>query len=293
MNDHKAYERSVIKTYAADQIVRDFPNWLRDTAKYLSYQWLGPVTRRVIIAPPTRFLVICHSRTGSNFLLWLLGSHPLILHVGEPFGAYNLECEWIRRRVLQFGAVPYLEEQLLRKGHEAAVGFKFLYQQLEASFAEQWSISDMSELIPFMCTGYVPKVIHLKRRDRLANLVSHRIAEITKTYVLFNPNKRSNHIEITLTPEECEADFAQVAAWEQRYDGLFAQHALLPVYYEDLHADTQNQGQHILDFLEVKQHRLQEQTLKQNVRPIREVVTNYEALKQHFAGTIWASVFDA
>ncbi len=290
---YQEHQKKTISEYAADQMARNFFNWFRDTVKYLNNLWLGTLYRRLIKRAPTPFLVICHSRTGSNFLLWLLTSHPRILHIGEPFGSYQLEHPWVMSRIREIGTVGYLKERLQRKGNENAVAFKLLYEQLEPNFAEKWGLSDMQDLREFLCDSADLKVIHLKRRNRLQNLISHRIAQVTKTYILFNPNKRMNDIQIELTPQECEAEFAKVAALEQQYAEMFAHHPTLEVCYETLAADTRNEGRRILDFLGLKQRRLQEQTVKQNVRPVQEVVRNYEALKAHFAGTIWEGAFDA
>src|SRR5207244_2299235 len=112
------------------------------------------------------FLVICHSRTGSNFLLWLLASHPRILHIGEPFGAYQLEHDWVSTRIRDIGSVGYLQELLQRKGNEDAVGFKLLYQQLSPEFAEQWNLADLAFLREFLVDLGDLKVIHLKRHGR-------------------------------------------------------------------------------------------------------------------------------
>jgi LPS sulfotransferase NodH len=290
---YQEHQKKTISEYAADQMARNFFNWLRDTVKYLNNLWLGPFYRRLFKRAPMPFLVICHSRTGSNFLLWLLTSHPRILHIGEPFGSYQLEYPWVMARIREIGTTGYLKERLQRRGNENAVGFKLLYEHLKPGFAEKWGLSDMESLREFLQGSADLKVIHLKRQNRLQNLISHRVAEVTKTYILFNPNKRVNDIQIELSPQECEAEFVRVAALEQHYAEMFAHHPILEINYETLVADTRNEGRRILDFLGLKQRRLQEQTVKQNVRPMQEVVRNYEALKAHFSGTIWESVFDA
>jgi LPS sulfotransferase NodH len=290
---YQQHRKKTIAEYAADQMKRNFFNWLRDTVKYLNNLWLGPLYRRLIKRAPMPLLVICHSRTGSNFLLWLLTSHPRILHIGEPFGSYQLEYPWVMTRIREIGAVDYLKERLQRKGNEHAVVFKILYEQLESGFAEKWDLADMENLGRFVRDSADLKVVHLKRRNRLQNLISHRIAEVTKTYVLFNPDKRVNDIQIELTPRECEAEFVRVAALEQRYADMFAHHPMLEVVYEDLAANTQSEGGRILEFMGLKPRRLQEQTVKQNVRSVQDVVRNYDALKAHFRGTMWESEFGA
>lgn len=294
MHEHqKQFPMKVILEYAADQILRDRLNWLRDTVKYLNNLWLGPIYRKLITHPPVPFLVICHSRTGSNFLLWLLTSHSHILHIGEPFGNYHIRQPWVISHIREIGSVAYLKEGLQRLGNEDAVIFKIVYEHLEPHYAEHWGITDMDDLQEFIVNSPGLKVIHLKRRNRLQNLISHRIANVTKEYILFNPNKRVNDIQIELTPEECETEFSRIAELEKHYDALFAHHPMLEVWYENLYADTQGEGKRILQFMGMKQRRLQEQTVKQNIRPVTEVVKNYQALKAYFAGTIWEGIFDA
>jgi LPS sulfotransferase NodH len=292
-NDYQEFREKTNRQYAADQMARNFFNWLRDAVKYLNNLWLGPLYRRLIKRAPTPFLVVCHSRTGSNFLLWLLTSHPRILHIGEPFGSYQLEYPWVMERIRAIGTVGYLKERLQRKGNENAVAFKLLYEHLKPDFAKKWDLADMENLGKFVRDSADLKVIHLKRRNRLENLISHRIAEVTKTYILFNPNRRVNDIQIELTPQECEAEFFRVAALEQHYTDMFAHHPMVEVFYETLVADTQNEGRRILSFLGLKPRRLQEQTVKQNVRSVQDVVRNYEALQAHFRGTRWESEFSA
>jgi LPS sulfotransferase NodH len=285
------HQQQVNQSFARDQKARNFAGWFRGYIKYLRYQYLGPVYRRLITQPPEPVLVICNARTGSNFLLWLLASHPRILHIGEPFGAYKLEKQWVMSRIQEVGSVAYLQEAMQRKGNEQAVIFKMLYPHLEDEHAAKWNL-DLPALCDHVVNNPDLKVIHLKRRGRLESLISLRLADVTKQYVLFNPHKRTDDLHIELTPEECEAHFARVAAWERHYDALFAEHPVFEVCYEDLYADTKNQGNRILDFLRVKRRRMEEQTVKQNVRSPREVVTNYNALKAYFTGTVWAGQFD-
>jgi LPS sulfotransferase NodH len=260
--------------------------------KGANHSMFGPVYRKVIKSQPAPLLVICHSRTGSNFLLWLLASHPRIMHIGEPFGTNELVHPWVVSRIHEVGSLEYLKERLQRKSNERVTAFKFQYVQFESEFAEKWNIPDLKDIRAYLSSAKDMKVIHLRRHNRLENLISHRLAAITKKYVLFNPKKREDHLQVELTPEECVAEFEKVTAFEQYYAELFSAHPLLNVYYEDLYKSTQTEGKRILDFLGINHAPLRERTVKQNIRPMREVLINYDALKLHFTGTVWESVFN-
>lgn len=292
LKQYVSFNFKMMRDYNIDQMTRDFPAYLREVLKGMNNGALGPVYRRLIKTAPAPLLVICHARTGSNFLLWLLSSHPHIVHNGEPFGTNVLVHPWIISRIREVGPLKYLKEGFQRKSNEQVIAFKFLYLQFEPEYAERWSIPALEEVRKYLSGALDMKVIHLKRRNRLENLISLRIAEVTKKYVLFNPKKRVGDIQIELTPEECSAEFEKISALEKHYAELFAGHPVLNIYYEDLYMDTQSEGKRILEFLEVKQKPLRERTVKQNIRPIREVLKNYDELKKHFTGTVWESMFN-
>jgi hypothetical protein len=285
------YKLNMMREYNVDQMTRDFPSYLREVFKGANNSMLGSVYRKVIKSQPAPLLVICHSRTGSNFLLWLLESHPRIAHIGEPFGTNELVLPWVVSRIREVGPLDYLKERLQRKSNERITAFKFQYAHFEPEFAEKWNIPELEGIRTYLSSALGMKVIHLKRRNRLENLISHHLAAITKKYILFNPQKRVDDLQVELTPEECVAEFEKVEAFEKYYADLFSTHPLLNVYYEDLYKNTQTEGKRILDFLGIKRAPLRERTVKQNIRPMREVLINYDALKAHFAGTVWETMF--
>jgi LPS sulfotransferase NodH len=262
------------------------------TTKWGRQELLGPFYRWTRVHPPTQFFIICRARTGSNLLVWLLDSHSKIRPLTEPFGPYDLRKTWIQNQILDHGLIAYLEHQLQPKANEAAVGFKVLYDQLEASYGHQWGLQDLPEVLTFLRQRQDFKIIHLKRRNKLKSLVSSKIAEINQTYILFNRRKRDNNIQIELTPAECEAELNQTAACEQRYDHFFAHHDVLEVFYEELTTNTAAESKRILDFLGLEYRPLKAMTIKQNVRPLSQIIKNYEALKQHFADTPRANLFE-
>ena len=124
--------------------------------RMLNHGWqynenISKLLRLVITKPPARFLVICNARTGSNYLLTALGSHPLIRQFWEPFGPNSLNHkEGVKEKILELGLVPYLEYIMQRQGGEAIVGFKTLYGQLEDSYGEKHGVLDVADVREFL-----------------------------------------------------------------------------------------------------------------------------------------------
>lgn len=211
----------------------------------------------------------------------------------EPFGIYDLSKNWILQRVHKQGLLNYVKQQLAPQADERLVGLKILYHQLEQEHGQNWGIADeLPDILDFLKQNRDFKIIHLKRRNRFRRLVSAKIVEQNQVYILFNRRRRDNQIQVELTPAEVVEGFNHTVIREMMYDQFFAEHALLELFYEDLTTNTVEEGKRVLDFLGVAYQPLRVSTVKQNVRPLREMVKNYEALKQHFAGTQWAEFFD-
>jgi LPS sulfotransferase NodH len=289
--DYVKFTIHQLREYVLDLATRDFSNFVRILAKWGQQKVFKPFYRHVAQQPVTRFVVICRARTGSNFLMWLLDSHPQIWIVSEPFGPDELRKTWVSEQIHQNGLVAYIEEQLQPKPGDIGAGLKILYDQLEPAYAQTWNLPDLPQVTTYLQAGQAFKVMHLKRRNTLKALVSSKIVSINQTYILFNQKKRDDNIQIELTADECEAEFAQVAALEERYDRLFAGHELLELFYEDLTTNTEIESRRILDFLGFDYRRLKPMTVKQNVRPLNQVITNYDELKQYFANTPWSRFF--
>jgi len=254
---------------------------------------LSPLYRLARKHPPIPFLVVCNERTGSNFLLGALSTHPKINHIYEPFSKYNLEKKGEMKKVHQLGAVTYLQHRLKGKGRETHLGFKFLYHQFDKHFAERLTISDMDDVINYITKMTSLKVIHLKRRNKLRLLVSSRLAEKTKKYLIYFSWQRETRARITLTPRECEAFFERVTRSEAYCDMLFANHTtVLNLTYEDLTASFDHETARVMDYLGVTHRNLYPMLTKQTVRPLTDIVTNYDQLKRYFTGSCWESYFD-
>ncbi|MHC5073232.1 MAG: Stf0 family sulfotransferase [Planctomycetota bacterium] len=229
-------------------------------------------------APTKVYLIITRGRSGSNFLLSLLGSHPSIKRTVELFGESRLRKPDVMKDIIKCGSVPYLESYLKVRLFKPVVGLKILYHQLEENYARRWGINDLGNILDYLKSNKVIKVIHLKRRDRFRWMVSIKMAGKSKVYAIRDDSKRDKDITVELFKDECLKYFKEVEEWEKRYDDFFKVHSLLEVYYEDLATDTQAECDRILDFLGVYHRELKADTRKQNIRPLSEVIENYQEL---------------
>ncbi len=264
----------------------------RRTWKARRFAVFGNFLRRLYPSPPQRFLLICRARSGSNYLLTLLDSHPRVRHLWEPFGEHTLRQLKQLHKIQTLGSLLYFEQRLQRVADEQVVGFKILYHQLNENYSEEWGVPSLALIKEAIIADKEIKVIHLKRQNILHSLVSGRMAMKTNQFIMFDEKQRQVDVQISLTPAECEREFKNNRQEQVTYDKLFADHPLLTVNYEALSANPQIEGERLLAFLGLKQRRLQAFTVKQNVRPMSDIVTNYAELKAHFEKTVWASFFD-
>ncbi len=248
--------------------------------------------RLVINEPPERFLVICNARTGSNYLLTALGSHPLIRQFWEPFGPNSLNNkEGVKEKILELGLVPYLEFIMRRQGGEAVVGFKTLYGQLEDSYGEKQGVPDIADAREFLKRSRDLKVIHLKRHDKLATIASLMLAIETKRFLIQDPQDRETERQVEIPINSCNWHFNQIHRREKLYDDTFSFHRKTEIYYEELVARPAAVHSQILEFLGMPDRPLRSRLIKQNIRPLKDVIANYAELKAYFADTPWARYF--
>jgi hypothetical protein len=240
----------------------------------------------------TRFAVVSNWRSGSNFLVSLLESHPAIRQNWEAVGEGKLWRQDIRAEILTFGPAPYLERCFARKESELAIGIKVIYYQVTDENARWWRLERLPQTLDLLSSNRDIKIIHLKRRNRLRIVVSHRMAHRTKQWILCDESERIDDVQIELSADECADAFDRIGRLEREFDDAFRHNKILEVTYEDLVANTVRECDRILDLLGVPRLPLRAWTLKQNKRSLREIVRNYEELKRQFAGTQWEVFFE-
>jgi len=250
---------------------------------------------------PTKFLIITRGRTGSNFLLSLLDSHPLIFHWGEIIGEWKMRNDDLKKEIIDLDPVRYIKQcydvrhvkkHKKSRSHITAIGAKVLYHQFKPDYESKWAIPGLAKVFDFFKSNQDMKVIHIKRRNKLKTLVSEKLAHQTQQYTLKTEADRASEVVIELHKPQCNKVFNEISRLEKKYDRIFGQHDFLEVYYEDLVSDRVNMVHRILDFLQTPQEPLESKMLRQNTRTLPEVIKNYARLKDKFTDTPWASYFE-
>jgi LPS sulfotransferase NodH len=239
------------------------------------------------LPPPSKLVIFTRGRTGSNLLGSLLKSHPRIRHHGEIFGEYFMRNVLIRAEINRIGPVNYFENETRRMLGEAVVSVKFLYYQLEPYYAERWQLHNVSDILPVLRSRTELKIIHLKRRDRLATLLSRKLAERSGNYV----GGSYEEGKITLSFQECIDEFSSIERWENFYDSAFVSHDLIEMYYEDLVRNPKKEMGRVFELLDLDATELGSRMHKQNTRSSADLIQNYPELKQRFAGTPYGCLF--
>ncbi len=222
-----------------------------------------------------KFVVITRSRTGSNFLMASLNSHPNIVANREVFRELEgKSCTEVWGKTFA-NKPPCIK----------LVGFKiFYYHPLDSDDRSVWDLLVADKRI---------KVIHLKRNNLLRTVLSGKIALKTKVWT----NKRAarkvklEDKKLSLNVDECIQEFQKIKEWESKIDNMFSKHPKLVISYEELVAkpDTLNE---VLDFLGIEQKELKSGYKKQNKEPLNELIENYHEFSSKLSDTEWSYLLE-
>jgi LPS sulfotransferase NodH len=188
-------------------------------------------------------------------------------------------------KLLREDTSRFFEEAVFRKypREVCAVGFKLFYYHAQDNLARSgWDYLKAHTEI---------RVIHIKRRNMLSTHLSRRRAELTDRWTNVN-GMREEEKAVTLSYDDCLADFERTSAWETQYDAFFAAHPKIEVIYEDLSDDPAGQIERVQEFLSIPKHQLKPGTHKQSSLPLSQAIANYSELKERFLRTRWEAFFD-
>jgi LPS sulfotransferase NodH len=267
-----------------------------------------------------RFMILGAARTGSNFLLSLLSSHPAIKTYGELFNLDALPRDNLTEALED--PVAYLKRRVYKPhgSSVSAVGFKMFYDHLTKDYFDKpVRAGDTSQELQdrfdrfsafvesnydwdsltmrfrgawdFLIEDVSLVVIHLKRRNALDTLISLKRAFATDKWWSLK-SESGARFTVHLDPEECSRYFQRISDFQAAADTAFASHARIDVIYEDLVERQQDALKGIFTLLDVPCLPLTTRMIKQNPAPARETVANYEQLKNHFRPTQWGELFE-
>ncbi len=238
--------------------------------------------------PVKKFIILSSGRAGSNLLVSLMKSHPGIFQHSEILGEFQLESQLIRRRISKVGVNAYLDRRLSRIGFEKAIGLKLLYGNLEARYGEVRGVPGVEHLLEHVLKNPNIRVIHLRREDKLALLVSIRLANELRQWV----SGGYGDTTIEMPVEWVTQKFEWLEAWEARIAQLFPASRLHQMTYEQLAGNTETEMRRLFSFLDLEPAETQSRMSKQNKRTKSEIIENFEELRSAFSGSRFAPLFD-
>jgi LPS sulfotransferase NodH len=239
-------------------------------------------------SPLTKFVILSIPRSGSNYLCGTLNSHPEILCHHEIFHEKAIYYALDRRNgELDLGTVEtrdlnpkqFIDRLWQHNFQAAAVGFKLLSGQNPKAF--DLVLKDKS----------IKKIL-LMRQNKIRTYVSLAIAKQTGIYSQLRDRERKNEVQSSV-----EIDIDSLRDHLKKTDDYYqrlidrmevSKQSFLKVIYEDIFSERSEETQKsILEFIGVspKPEYLQVTHLKQNSKPLYELISNYEEIKSQLLGT--------
>ncbi len=261
--------------------------------------------------PLPRAVIVASTRTGSSWLASLLDSHPDIGFHGELF---NLERASVRALADPAG---YLDELLQEATGCRLVGFKLLYHQARLEYLNDFlseldegrsalvdwrlhfpqrpvtvamapSIADLWEMLR---DARRYRILHLRRRNILRQLVSHELL-LRTSRDRWQGRPLALDRPIRLDPQSLVERLQRHAQDVADIASFLGPNGALEVYYEDLASDFDRQCSNILRFLQVRPLLLYSSTRRNESRSLRETIDNYSEVEGVLAPTRWAPLLE-
>jgi LPS sulfotransferase NodH len=247
------------------------------------------------ISSYTKFVIVGIARTGSTMLISQLNNHSQALVFGEifrspdsigwdvaPFRSYQ------NRKLLTLyrsDPIAFLDKHVFRRwpSSHKAVGFKLFYYHARTPWQRPvWDyLVDRPDI----------RILHIKRRNVLGQYVSLKLAHKTDIWSSARPVTQDPQ-RIRLDIAACQNHFAWVRRLEEECEALFKSHKVTNVYYEDIARDSKDEIESVQKFLGLRCEILSAQTVRQQTRPLSQVISNYTELRDAFIGTEWENFFE-
>ena len=143
---------------------------------------------------------------------------------------------------------------------------------------------------------YQCRIIYLRRRNRVKAVVSHingkRVAETTG---MWNISKETDRMPpMVFDPEEFDTVLKNRERVDQELEDYVGRLKLpkLSLYYEDMLQDNDQVLSKIFSFLDISQFPVQGAWVKITSDNLRDVIVNFDALRNIYADTPYQAMFD-
>lgn len=239
-----------------------------------------------------KYILFGHQRCGSSVLTSGLESHGNMKSFAEVFtpdlitfnysGYDNKSIPLIKYRDKH--PISFLEDVIFNGQDDniEAVGFKVFPDQIVKSrFECVWEWISNNEDV---------SLIMLNRENSLKTLCSVQIAKKTGVWGIKDASKRPT-LTLKLSPKQCEKFFEK----RERYGDLvrekFKHSNLLEINYETF---SENIPYYLLksqEHMGLNPVEFPVNDIKKEVRPLKEIITNYNHLEKYFTNTRWENFF--
>ena len=265
-----------------------------------------------------KFIVLSGARTGSNYLMTMLGAHQSIRMYGELFNLDTLSKVNINSVLTDPAA--YLNAILLKESTKKVAGFKLFYDHFRREYFTKLVSKDDSceevkrrfdDLENYLTTHFDRsaiyttfdkawaeiqadqsfKIIHLLRANKLLTFLAIKKAYLTNQWLSFK-EVRDRSMRISLDYQECLAYFTRMEAYESGNRERFRSHDYMEVRYEDLESHKDRELKRIFEFLGVDFREVRSKLKKQNTTSLAESIMNYDALRKQFKSSPWEHFFE-
>jgi len=224
----------------------------------------------------TRFIVVSLPRTGTHMLRTLLNQHPNIRTETELFNETSKHCrkwrkksaQWVLENVAWCDSPQQIRGCMVHLCHGYTWG---LWQHL-------MSRND----VRYMC---------LRRSNLLEQYLSFQQALVHQHWQTYRHESRPMVQAMSFKPQEVERYFQDMEAYWQFFAQAFSNRPTCTVWYEDLCHETETVSRQAQAFLEATPiSGLEPDTVKVG-RPARELISNYDELREYFWDTSYRAFF--
>jgi len=229
----------------------------------------------------TKFVICTMPRSGSHMLRTALHNHSKMRCHGEEFNVVaghnsDLTKEQVFEKV--YGINPEAE----------ASGFihhlhMFSFQRPKHPWA---TLQDDLVNIPDL------KVIHLYRFNLLKQYVSNSIANNTKIWHRLHESHDHPDKVVNIRPDKLLMNFKMTLRLNKKALDDFKNHEYITVMHEKFVTKYEEEIERVQKFLDADVETIQPITLKQEVRPLTEIISNYDEVENVLRGTRYEIFLD-
>lgn len=217
----------------------------------------------------TKFIILCHPRSGSGLLNSLLNNHLEICSLGEAIVSHSNDKS---QKSTPF--TEYLKKNVFTKKHLSikAVGIKFFYEHTEKA----------PDFVDFILKDKTIKVIILARKDILRGYTSWMIATRTSKWlkVKHSDNLKLNEKKTYISPNLFKKYKTLLKNDFEFFQKALENHKTVNVFYEDLVADADKELNKVFHLLNVKPTKLKSLFQKQNPEKLEDLIENYSEVAE-------------